>query len=146
MKNIYQKGKDAFNSGLCCAESVLTVVSYEQNIESDLIPSIATGFCSGMARTCNMCGAVSGGIISLNLYHNKFPNPDRKEKLYKDINVLIERFETKFGTSNCKQLLDCDLATEKGQSIFNKLNLGSKCSEFVGTSAQIVNEIIKQKV
>ena len=45
----------AFASGLYCAESTLISLAEAQGIESDLLPGIATGFCSGMARTCGTC-------------------------------------------------------------------------------------------
>lgn len=144
MKSIYQKGKEAFDSDYCCAESVLKVISEEQKIESELIPGIATGLCSGMAKTCNMCGAVSGGILSLSLYHNK-NSKNSKEELYLDINKLVNTFETKFGSSNCKTLLDCDLGLEDGQAKFKENNLQLKCSEYVGMSAKYVSEIINKK-
>ncbi|HOO88447.1 MAG TPA: hypothetical protein PK442_12150, partial [Synergistales bacterium] len=43
---------DSFLSGLYCAESALLAVAEARGTRSELIPNIATGFCSGMARTC----------------------------------------------------------------------------------------------
>ena len=66
-ENVSQKSRELFQSGYYCAESVLLAIAEEKGIESDFIPKIATGFCSGMARTGGMCGAVSGAMLALNL-------------------------------------------------------------------------------
>lgn len=46
---------------------MLSAVAEEKGIQSDLIPKIATVFCSGIARTSSQCGALSGAIIGINL-------------------------------------------------------------------------------
>jgi hypothetical protein len=48
---VASKSREHFISGYYCAESVLLAVSEAKGIQSDLIPKIASGFCSGMART-----------------------------------------------------------------------------------------------
>ena len=62
-----QRSLELFRSGYFCAESVLQAIAENQDIQSDLIPKIATGFCSGISRTGGMCGAVSGGIMGIGL-------------------------------------------------------------------------------
>jgi len=142
MSNAYQKGKDAFESGLYCAESVLTVIAEEEGIFSDLLPGIATGFCSGMSRTCNMCGAVTGGILALNLvYGRKSPN-DSVEENYQAVQKFISKFEDEFGSVNCQELIGCNLGTDEGQQIFRDNQLHLKCSEYTGKAAEFVRKII----
>ncbi|GBD95663.1 MAG TPA: C_GCAxxG_C_C family protein [Nitrospirae bacterium] len=63
--------RELFDSGYYCAENVLLAIAESQGIQSDLIPKIATGFCSGISRTCGMCGALSGAIMSLNLLYGR---------------------------------------------------------------------------
>ena len=104
-----KKGKELFDSGLYCAESVLKVIADEENIESPLIPGIATGFCSGMSRTCNMCGALTGGILALNVVFCRSLSEESVEENYKAVQSLINKFENEFGTTNCRELLGCDL-------------------------------------
>lgn len=48
--------------GLYCAGGVLKTIADQAGIESNLIPAIATGLCSGLARTCGPCGALTGGV------------------------------------------------------------------------------------
>ena len=51
---VSQRSRELFDSGYYCAESVLLAIAENQGIQSDLIPKIATGFCSGISRTCGM--------------------------------------------------------------------------------------------
>lgn len=57
--------EDAFASGLYCAEAVVSALAKSQGIESDLLPRVATAFCSGMARTCGTCGALTGAVMGI---------------------------------------------------------------------------------
>ena len=140
--NSYQKGKDVFASGLYCAESVLTVIAEEEGIYSDILPSIATGFCGGMSRTCNMCGAVTGGILALNLVYGRKSANDSVEENYQAVQKLISNFEEEFGSVNCQELLGCDLGTDEGQQIFSDKKLYLNCSEYTGKATEFTRKII----
>ena len=142
VSNCNQKGKELFDSGLYCAESVLKVIAKEENIDSPLIPGIATGFCSGMSRTCNMCGALTGGILALNVVFGRNSPEKSVEENYKAVQSLINNFENEFGTTNCRELLGCDLGSKDGQETFNKQSLHLKCREYTGWVTELAHEII----
>jgi C_GCAxxG_C_C family probable redox protein len=111
IKEISRRSGELFESGLYCAESVLLAIAEGKGIKSDVIPGIATGFCSGMSRTCGLCGAVSGAIMGINLLHGRSA-PDRSvDENYALVRKLIRMFEDTFGSSNCMQLTGCDLST-----------------------------------
>ncbi len=145
MSNSYNKGKDAFDSGLYCAESVLKVITDEEGISSPLLPGIATGFCSGMSRTCNMCGALTGGILALNVVFGRNSADDSVEKNYKAVQNLVSDFEIEFGSINCQELLGCDLGNDEGQKKFNENKLHLKCSEYTGKATELVRAIINNE-
>ena len=42
-------------------------MSESKGIKSKLIPKIATGFCGGVSHTDGICGAISGGILAINM-------------------------------------------------------------------------------
>ncbi|WP_172649545.1 C-GCAxxG-C-C family protein [Thiolapillus brandeum] len=142
MSKASQKGKELFDSGLYCAESVLKVIADEENIDSPLIPGIATGFCSGMSRTCNMCGALTGGILALNVVFGRSSSEESVEENYIAVQSLMNKFKNEFGTTNCQELLDCDLGSKEGQQTFNENNLHLKCREYTGKVTQLAREII----
>jgi C_GCAxxG_C_C family probable redox protein len=110
-----QRSLELFRSGFFCAESVLLAIAESQGIQSDLIPKIATGFCSGISRTGGMCGAVSGAIMGINLVAGRSSPSESIEPSYDLTRKLISHFERQYGSVNCRQLIGCDLATEAGQ-------------------------------
>ncbi len=143
MNNTFNKSKETFDSGLLCAESVLKVIAEEEGVESDLIPGIASGLCSGMARTSNMCGAVTGGILAISLVTGRKTAGESLDKNYAAVQRLISEFEAEFGSSNCQELLACNLGTEDGQKKFIGNNLRMNlCGNFVGRAAEITRKII----
>ena len=122
-----QRSLELFRSGFFCAESVLTAIAESQAIHSDLIPRIATGFCSGISRTGGMCGAVCGAIMGINLVAGRNSPTESLEASYALTQKLISRFEKQYGSANCRQLIGCDLASEAGQRYFVENNLMENC-------------------
>ena len=64
---------------------MLLALAEQQGIRSDVIPRIATGFCGGMSRTGNLCGAVSGGVMGLGLALGRHTPQDSREPVYRAI-------------------------------------------------------------
>ena len=134
-----------FSSGFYCAESVLLAIAESKGINSELIPKIATGFCSGMSRTCGLCGAVAGAIMGLNLVTGRTsPNHDI-EKNYTAVRRLTELFEEQFGSTNCKQLTGCDLGTQEGQEIFKANKLRDQCKKYTEEATRIAMLLIDEQ-
>jgi C_GCAxxG_C_C family probable redox protein len=138
---IYQSGS-FFTSGYLCAESVLMAIAGWQGVESDLVPRIATGFCSGMARRCRQCGAVSGAVMGISLIAGR-DSPDAPvDDCYALVQQFLTEFEARFGSTNCEQLIGCDLGTERGQTFFKDNNLGEQCTEYVQEATRMVTELV----
>jgi C_GCAxxG_C_C family probable redox protein len=127
-----------FDSGYCCAESVLKAVADEMNIQSDLIPAIASGFCGGISRTRGMCGAVSGAIMAINMIKGRQLPDQSQEENYQAVQKLLTSFREEFGSLNCYDLIECDLATPEGQEAFEKNNLHKHCTAFVQKATELV--------
>jgi len=142
VSNLYKKGKDTFNKGFYCAESVLKVIADEEGITSPLLPRIATGFCSGVSRTCNICGAVTGGILSLNMVFGRNSSDELVEKNYRAVPKFISGFKKEFGSINCQELIGCNLSTNEGKKMFSENKLYLKCSEYTGRATELARTII----
>jgi C_GCAxxG_C_C family probable redox protein len=110
-----QRSVEHFKSGYFCAESVLLAISEHYGIRSSFIPSIATGFCSGTARTSGLCGAVAGGILSINLFSGRRSPKDSVDENYTYVREFLQSFQEKFNTTNCAELIGCELGTKEGQ-------------------------------
>lgn len=129
-EQVASRSEELFRQGLFCAESVLQAVAESQNVKNDLIPRIATGLCSGIARTSGLCGAASGAILAINMLCGRDDTTSTVEDNYKVVRNFIRRFEAEFGSSNCHQLVGCRLDTPDGQAFFKENNLWDKCLVF----------------
>ncbi len=140
------QGRSKFDSGWYCAESVLSVVAEHYSMQSDMIPGIATGLCSGMGRTCGTCGALTGGILAINLVYGRKKASDSVDQNYAAVQRLIKQFSGLYGTTNCAELLGCDLGSELGQEQFSSKKLHRRCREYTGMAADLsIQEIEKHK-
>jgi C_GCAxxG_C_C family probable redox protein len=134
---VANRSRQLFESGFYCAESVLLAVAESQGIKSDLIPKIATGFCGGIARTSGLCGAVTGAIMAINLSTGRTSPEQSVKDSYLAVQKLLKTFEAKYGSTNCRQLLGCDLATPEGQQRFKENHLAEKCKVFTAEAARM---------
>jgi C_GCAxxG_C_C family probable redox protein len=135
---------ELFKSGFFCAESVLQALAESQGIQSDLIPRIATGFCSGISRTGGICGAVSGAIMGINLVAGRNSPTDSIEVSYTLTHELISRFEIQYGSINCRQLIGCDLATDEGQRYFLENQLMDQCLKYAEVATSIAVSLVSE--
>jgi len=93
-----------FKKGYNCAQSVLYSYAEHLNISGDTALRMSCGFGAGMGRTQEVCGAVSGGILVLNHIYGRGESEDKQkqELTYLKVRELIQKFEKKYGTVNCK--------------------------------------------
>jgi C_GCAxxG_C_C family probable redox protein len=138
-----RSAEDSFSSGLYCAESVVLAIADAEDVESELLPRIATAFGSGMARTCGQCGALTGAIMGVGLALGRSSAREPVEPAYAATQRLIAEFERAFGGRDCRALLGgCDLNTEEGQALFREEKLSRRCREFTGAAAEIAARVI----
>ena len=142
IKVIRELAENNFNSGLLCAESVVSAIAEYQGIDNILIPKMATAFCSGMGRTCGTCGALSGAILGLSLGLGRESTADSVEASYDATTKLVTEFEREFGAKDCHKLLGCDIGTPEGRLIFKSQNLRERCVEFTGKATEIAVKIL----
>jgi C_GCAxxG_C_C family probable redox protein len=121
---------------------VLLAVAEHKGIENELIPRIATGFCSGMARTGGMCGAVSGGIMAIGLYLGRTSPTDNIDPCYQAVNTFLENFTAQFNALSCLELTGVHLGTAEGQAAFSEKGKINDCTTYVGDAARLVVEIV----
>jgi C_GCAxxG_C_C family probable redox protein len=118
-------------------------VAESKNIQSEFIPKIATGLCGGISRTCGRCGAVLGAIMAINLFYGRSRPEESLESNFAVVQTLINKFESKFGSTNCKKLIGCDLGTEEGQNTFKENNLVEQCKDFTEEATKMAMSIIE---
>jgi len=137
--------QESFDNGFLCAESVVIALANTQGIESDHLPKIATAFCSGMARTCGTCGALTGAMMGLSLGLGRSERDDKVQSVYSATQRLITEFEHEFGAKDCHMLLGCDIGTEAGQEMFKEQQLRNKCRQYTRKATEIAATILIDK-
>ncbi len=113
-------------------------VAESLGVESELLPQIATGFCSGMARTGGFCGALSGAMMGVGLVNGRNQPRASVEENYQTVQTLIAQFKDKFGSTNCQELTGCHLGTPEGIAKFQESGQGAKCVNYAGEAAAMV--------
>jgi len=145
IEEIVRRSGELFkSSGLYCAESVLLAVAEGKGLRSDLIPKMATGFCSGLSRTCGMCGALNGAIMAIGLFHGRNSGKDSVDPAYTRVRKLLEHFEKEFGSLNCLELTGCDLGTESGQAYFKAHDIQKKCIHYTESATRMALTLIEK--
>lgn len=148
--NARRSAEDYFASGLYCAESVVLAIADELGIESELLPKVATAFCSGMSCMRSTCGALTGAIMGIGLALGRSEANEPIQAAYVATRRLIREFEQEFGARDCHDLLGCDLNTAEGQVTFRENRLGDRCTRYTGKaaecSARIISEIANPQI
>ena len=120
----------------------MLAVAEHLNIHSDLIPRIATGFCSGVARTGGMCGAVSGGIMAIGLSLGRDTPTDNIDPCYQAVRTFLDRFSVQYQALSCLELTEVHLGTPEGQIAFREKGQIKMCNDYVGVATRLVVEIV----
>jgi C_GCAxxG_C_C family probable redox protein len=142
ISQVQQSAVESFASGLYCAESVVLALAKAQGLESDVLPKVATAFCSGMARTCSTCGALTGAVMGVGLALGRSKAGESVQPAYEATQKLVHEFEKEFGARNCNELLGCDLATPEGQRKFREEKLHEHCARYTSKAAELAARII----
>jgi C_GCAxxG_C_C family probable redox protein len=115
------------------------------NIQSEIIPRIATGFCSGMARTGGMCGAVSGGIMAIGLSFGRDNASDSVDPCYQAVRSFMDKFSARYQGLTCLDLTGVHLGTPEGQVAFREKGQINHCNDYVTDATEFVLEIIESQ-
>ena len=113
-------------------------VANAKGIQSEWIPKIATGFCSGVSRTGGMCGALSGAIMGVGLRSGRNKPGGSVDGAYDRIKDIVKYFEAEFGSISCLELTGCHLGTDEGQARFRATNQIEKCLDYVAAAVRMV--------
>ena len=116
-------------------------VAESQGIQSDLLPKIATGFCSGVARTAGQCGALTGAVMGLGLLTGRDEPGAPVDQNYKRVQALVKEFEEKYGSINCQVLTGVHLGTAEGQAQFQEKNQIKNCLNYAEGATRMVLDL-----
>jgi C_GCAxxG_C_C family probable redox protein len=136
-----------FRKDCNCAQTVLLAFREDMGLTEEEVMGLGLGFGGGIARTGQLCGAVSGGVMALGMVCSRaMEDPaDAKELTIRVVTQFMEDFREAFGTLYCNQLLDgIDLRTQEGRALVKQENLHEKVCEpavavAIRSAGQLVN-------
>ncbi|MBU1612630.1 MAG: C-GCAxxG-C-C family protein, partial [Proteobacteria bacterium] len=117
--------------------------------QSDIIPRIASGFCSGISRTDGPCGALTGAVMGLGLAFGRDEPADSDESkmkighCYAKTAQFFKRFEARFGTTTCTGLTGCNFSIPEDLARFREEKRIERCYDFVEEAARIAAELME---
>ena len=132
--------------GFNCCQSVLAAFCDLNGLHEQIAMDIAGGFGSGTG-TGELCGAVSGAIMTLGLMtpvdmEDPVASKKRTVALSKEFQ---KRFQEKFGAIRCQDLLQRKLSPEEIPAGAKALGLTGHCAIMVATAAEIVEEMLAEQ-
>ena len=154
LQKIEQAAAENERNATGCARVVLHTVVRHLELDSPAVIKAATPLAGGVASTGQFCGALLGGIMAIGLAFapstvsqetTKMPGYDKSMEL---AGVLYDRFQSKFGTSACREIQlsmwgrswnfrDPDERTE-----FLKPEYHDRCGEVAGEAARLAAKVI----
>lgn len=141
------KSKNAiaeFNKGFNCAQCVSSAFNDELNLNKELALKITSGFGGGMCQG-EVCGAVTGAIMVLNIkYGNSIADDSKsKEKVYEEVRKFSKEFKNINGSVICKDLLGCDLNQEGMRKYAREKGLFKEiCPKMIRDAIDILENIL----
>ncbi len=144
----YQKAetaKELFHRGANCAQAVLGAFAAECGLTEEEAFRIASGFGGGISRLREVCGAVSGMVLTANFLCGQSDITDKKAKdaHYAKIRELTDAFQKETGSVVCRELLgleknqsDVPVSEARTEQYYQK----RPCGEMVALAAGILEE------
>jgi C_GCAxxG_C_C family probable redox protein len=109
-----------------CSQAVLGAYGPSLGLDQSTCMNVAACFGAGMGRLGKTCGALTGGLMVLGLRHGKEMQVDPqmgRDTVYAHVQELTAQFEAAHGSTECRALTGCDLATPEGRASFSERNL-----------------------
>lgn len=138
---------ESAENGFLCSEAVLMAISESLGIENELIPRIATGFGAGVARSGELCGALSGGIIALGIVFGRSKDEGGRSgpDIYWFSGELLSKFRELYGEVQCSTLLRLDLNKPEDYEKYRREGTwGNQCRQYILDATGIVYDIIEK--
>ena len=105
----------------------------------------AGAFGAGMARTGEVCGAVTGALMVIGLKHAKMrtDDDDSRELSYYLAQEFMDAFKERNKSLLCRELLGVDVSTPEGMAVVREKNLfATICPRYVAEAAEILERML----
>ena len=159
-----QKAEQNFKEGFNCAQSVLCTFSSEIGLSKDTALKTAPPFGGGVCRMSEICGPVTGMLMTLGFLEGSADPKDKdsKDRIYKTGQLLMQKFKEQNGSFICRELLGLAPMGESQKYLASNTVAGSAsspvseertgeyykkrpCAKLCGDAARILAEYLAAK-
>lgn len=137
--------KELFKEGYNCSQSVFIPIAVANKIDKTTALKIMSPFGGGIAKTDNLCGAVTGGIAAIGLHygHTEPGDLETKQKCVLATKKFMAAFEEKHKSLYCTKLIGYNMSIESENEAAAKSGVfDSKCPNYVESAHNLAQEII----
>lgn len=107
------------------------------------MPRVASAFGGGIARTGQVCGALSGALIAFGWARGRSSSEEPSDEVYELGARLVDSFLDRFPSTSCRMLIDVDLADDECRELARERGVFEAfCAGFVGFCAGRAVELL----
>ncbi len=125
-----------------CAQAIFATYGPQiglEKIDCESCMKIASAFGGGINRTGNVCGAITGALMTLGL---KYSRGAQEVEVTKISNEIIEEFTAINGSIICRELIGQDIISDENLKEAFKKGLFEKCKKYVNDVAGLMEKYI----
>ncbi|HML38282.1 MAG TPA: C-GCAxxG-C-C family protein [Bacillota bacterium] len=129
----------------CCCQCVVGSLCEEFGVDRITALRFAGAFGSGIGRSGETCGAITGAMMLIGLKMGKrLPSDPGDARCYEVTLEFMRRFkELHDGKFKCRDLLGVDITTDEGFDYILENDLfTSKCRGFIRDGAEIIADML----
>jgi len=142
MTDLPEAAVNCFSRSFNCSQAVFSTFAPQFGMDEKTALKLASPFGGGIACRGEICGAVSGALLTLGLARGA-DTPAGKEEIYRLSQEFMRRFEEKHGTLLCRELIGCDIRTPAGyQAAAEKRVFVTICPALVREAAEITQALL----
>jgi C_GCAxxG_C_C family probable redox protein len=134
-----------FGRGYNCSMAIVSAYAPDFGLDAETAARIASPFGAGIAKTGEICGAVSGALMVIGLTEDleAIRDPASREKVYSKARRFIEEFTARNASVNCTELVGYDLSDPRQFSeAREKKVFATRCSKLVRDAGEILEGIL----
>ncbi|MFX1252913.1 MAG: C-GCAxxG-C-C family protein [Promethearchaeota archaeon] len=127
-----------------CSQAIFAVYGEQLGlgkVDHDTCLKIASAFSGGIARTGNVCGALTGALMALGLKYGGVKREDQ-EKVNEVAGKLLNEFKTLNGSIICRELINHDLITDEDLKQAFKKEVFKNCSKYVEDVSMMLEKLL----
>ncbi|MFW6062072.1 MAG: C-GCAxxG-C-C family protein [Planctomycetota bacterium] len=133
----------AFDAGHNCSQAVLSAFAPQFGLDGQTAMRLAAPLGGGIGCTGNDCGAVTGAVLVLGL---RYGEATEHAPAYQAAREFLRRFRGRFGATDCRELLECDISTPSGMARAQAEGLlSARCPQFVEAAAELLVEMLEDE-